>query len=130
MFGAHHWLTLTLTHTLAVCSYIGVCSLLFYRAECVQGTWWRCVLVYVVAFIPPLATLIMLPKVIRIFVIVSNIELMKKHPVMTEVVRSRRTNKALRALRMVCCRCWWCVCVCEFATGLTDHCMCVVMWSR
>ena len=92
------FLTRTLMLLLAV--YLATVALLFYDYECAD-TWYQCVLYYVAALVAPATQLFLLPRVIRLFVMVTSVEKMKNRQVMDEVVRIERASKCLRALRLV-----------------------------
>lgn len=72
-------------------SSVGVC-----RHEPLQCLWQA-----PVAFFPVAVVAYMLPRLFRLFVLVTNIEQMTKRRAVMEVVRRQRTQKAMRALRML-----------------------------
>lgn len=92
------FLVRTLMLLLAV--YLATVALLFYDYECAD-TWYQCVLFYIAALVAPATQLFLLPRVIRLFVMVTSVEKMKNRQVMDEVVRIERASKCLRALRLV-----------------------------
>lgn len=51
--------------------------------------------------IPPIIAALALPRIITLFVTVSNVEMMTKQKVVNEVLRKQRTQKSMRALRLL-----------------------------
>ena len=60
----------------------------------------RCAVSAVVVLIPPILVGNMVPTLVALFTIVSNVELMKKNAVARDVVLTQYTTQGIRALRM------------------------------
>lgn len=60
-----------------------------------------CIWQALLSFVPMMVTALVLPRVFRLYVLVTNIELMTKRHAVMEVVRHQRTQKAMRALRLL-----------------------------
>ena len=88
------------TSMMLLAVYVAVVGVLFHEYEC-QDSWSKCVVYYLAALVAPIVQLLYLPRVTRLYVVVTSVEMMKHRQVMDEVVRIERASKCLRALRLV-----------------------------
>jgi len=98
--GVHFLEHLVRTLMLLLAVYVAVVGILLKDYECNDAAW-KCAAFYVAMLVSPFLTLLQLPRVIRLFVVVSSVEVMKNTRVIDEVTRQQRASKCLRALRLV-----------------------------
>lgn len=97
--GPHFLLHLFRIILLAMAVYISSAAVLFKAEVCSSAG--GCVLGYVALGIPPIAIAVILPVVIELTVLVSNVESMKKRYTIAEVTRQQKTVRSMRALRLL-----------------------------
>lgn len=69
------------------------------EADCTAENF--CAVRMVLIVVPQLINIFSLPRVVTAYVVVSNIEMLRKNKVVGEIVRKQRTEKAMRALRLL-----------------------------
>jgi len=97
--GPHFLLDVIQTVLLAMALYIASAAVMFQKDACTEAAW--CAVAYVAIAVPPICVGIVLPFVIELTVLVSNVESMKKRYIIHEVVRQQKTVRSMRALRLL-----------------------------
>ena len=81
--------------------FASVFFLIMLSGDCARLGAGGCTVAVVAASVPLGLTLLLLPTIVSVFVLVSSTELMKHHRTIADVLRAQKTQRSMRALRML-----------------------------